>query len=100
MKAKLSGQTGNRSPQASTGEITFNVERDEQDGGLTASWDAPRGQGGITTHRDLREIEQNVSEAVRCHFENGNLPGRIRLHFVNDPVLAVGLRGDQAETYE
>jgi len=89
MKAKLSGQTGNRNPKANTDEITFNVERDEQDGWLTASWDAPRGHGGITTQgKDLRELEQNVREAVRCHFENGKLPGRIRLHFVNDPVLA------------
>ena len=89
MKAKLSGQTGNRNPKANTDEITFNVERDEQDGWLTASWDAPRGQGGITTQgKDLRELEQNVREPVRCHFENGTLPARIRLHFINDPVLA------------
>ena len=89
MKATSSGQSGKRNPKANTDEITFNVERDEQDGWLTASWDAPRGQGGITTQgKDLRELEQNVREAVRCHFENRKLPGRIRLHFVNDPVLA------------
>ncbi len=70
-------------------EITFEIERDEQSAWLTASWDAPRGQGGITTQgKDLRELEQNVREAVRCHFNNGKLPRRIRLHFVNDPVLA------------
>ena len=70
-------------------EITFEVERDEQSGWLTASWDAPRGQGGITTQgKDLRELEANVREAVRCHFENGKLPRQIRLHFVDDPVLA------------
>ncbi len=70
-------------------EITFEIERDEQSGWLTASWDAPRGQGGITTQgKDLRELEQNVREAVRCHFNNGKLPRRIRLHFVDDPVLA------------
>ena len=82
MKANLSEQSKR------TGEITFTVERDEENGGFTASWDAPRGQGGITTQgKDLRELEQNVREAVTCHFENGKLPGRIRLHFVNDPVL-------------
>ena len=89
MKAKLSRQTGGTHPKSNMKETTFNVERDEESGWLTASWDAPRGQGGITTQgKDLRELEQNVREAVRCHFENGTLPARIRLHFINDPVLA------------
>ena len=44
-----------------------------ENGWLTASWDAPRGQGGISTQgKDLSELEHNVREAVRCHFENGN----------------------------
>jgi hypothetical protein len=69
MKANENGQ---RRPGVK--EITLTVERDEETGRLTASWDAPRGQGGITTHgRDLRELEANVREAVRCHFENGKL---------------------------
>jgi predicted RNase H-like HicB family nuclease len=73
MKAKLSEQ------RKRTNEITFEIERDEESGWLTASWDAPRGQGGISTQgRDLRELEQNVREAVRCHFEDGKLPDRIR----------------------
>ena len=89
MKAKLSEQNGRSNPRAKMKEITFNVERNEQDCWLTASWDAPRGQGGITTQgKDLRKLEQNVREAVRCHFEIGKLPGRIRLHFFNDAVLA------------
>ena len=70
-------------------EITLTVERDEESGWLVASWDAPRGRGGITTQgKDLRELEHNVREAVRCHFEGGKLPGRIRLRFVNDAVVA------------
>ena len=78
-----------KEPRKRAAEITFEVERDEQSGWLTAAWDAPRGQGGITTQgKDLRELEKNMREAVRCHFRNGKLPGRIRLHFVNDPVLA------------
>jgi predicted RNase H-like HicB family nuclease len=59
----------NLKQQGKHAEITFEVERDEQSGWLTASWDAPRRQGGITTQgKDLRELEQNVREAVRCHF--------------------------------
>ena len=46
MKAKLSEQSGRSDPKANM-KMTFNVERDEENGWLTASWDAPRGQGGI-----------------------------------------------------
>jgi len=69
-------------------EITLKIERDES-GWLVASWDAPNGQGGITTQgHDLRELQDNVKEAVLCHFERGEAPSTICLHFVNDPVLA------------
>jgi predicted RNase H-like HicB family nuclease len=65
MKANLSEQ--------SKREITFAVGRVEETGCLTASWNAPRGRGRISTQgKDLSELEQNVREAVRCHFENGN----------------------------
>ncbi len=69
-------------------EITLTVERDEQSGSLVASWDA-RGGGGITTEgRDLVELQAHVKEAVRCHFDRGEIPVVIRLHFLTDPVLA------------
>jgi predicted RNase H-like HicB family nuclease len=69
-------------------EITFDVERDES-GWLVASWDAPDGKGGIATQgQDLRELQENVQEAVLCHFEAAAAPRAIRLHFINDPVLA------------
>jgi predicted RNase H-like HicB family nuclease len=70
-------------------EIIFTVERDEESGWLVASWDAPGQGGGITTQgKDLQELERNLREAVNCHFENGQAPDQVRLHFVNDPVLA------------
>ena len=83
MKANLSEQ------RKLPGEITLTVERDAESGWFVASWDAPRNQGGITTQgKTLHELEKNVREAVSCYFDNGKRPGRIRLHFVNDPVLA------------
>jgi predicted RNase H-like HicB family nuclease len=70
LKAKLSEKTGRSVPKANVKEITFEIERDEENGWLTASWDAPRGQGGITTQgKDIRELEQNVREAVSCHLK-------------------------------
>jgi hypothetical protein len=67
-------------------EIVFRIETDEG-GTLVASWDAPGG-GGITTQgKDLRELQEQVTDAVRCHFDPDETPRRIRLHFVADPIL-------------
>ncbi len=35
------------------------------------------------------EIEANARDAVRCHFEEGDLPKVIPLHYVRDDVIAV-----------
>jgi predicted RNase H-like HicB family nuclease len=68
-------------------EITFVIEKDRESGWFVASWDDPAG-GGITTQgKDLAELQANLKEAVQCHFESGNTPKFIRLHFVDDPVL-------------
>jgi predicted RNase H-like HicB family nuclease len=68
-------------------ELTLLVSRDEDSGWLVASWDAPGG-GGITTQgQDLRDLQDQVVEAVAAYFDNGQAPRRIRLHFVADPIL-------------
>jgi hypothetical protein len=36
---------------------------------------------------DLRDLQQQVTEAVAAYFDEGKAPVRIRLHFVNDPIL-------------
>lgn len=69
-------------------EILFTVERDEESGWFVAAWNAPGRQGGITTQgKDLRDLEENIREAVACHFDS-KPPAQIRLHFVDDPVLS------------
>jgi hypothetical protein len=69
-------------------EITFQVQRDEQSGLLTAWWDDSGGAGGITTQgEDLRDLQQQITEAVGVHFDDGAGPRRIRIHFVSDPIL-------------
>jgi hypothetical protein len=51
--------------------------------------DAPRG-GGITTQRDsFAELEAMSADAVGGYFEPKQRPKRIRLHFSQDPILAV-----------
>jgi len=70
-------------------EITISIATCEDSGVLVASWDDPRGFGGITTQAErLGDLERNIREAVAVHFEPGELPRHLRLHFVDDPVLA------------
>ena len=69
-------------------EITLQVQRDEESGWLVAWWDDPDGVGGITTQgQDLRDLQQQITEAVAVHFDGGAVPRRIRIHFVSDPIL-------------
>jgi hypothetical protein len=67
-------------------EITFRVERDPKNGWFSASWDAPNGGGISTQGRALSELEANILEAVRCHFDK-HIPRGIRLRFIEDPIL-------------
>lgn len=69
-------------------EITFTV-RPEEDGGFSASWDAPGGGGISTQGDDLAELQAMIRDAVLCHFEPGELPARVLLHFEQDPALAL-----------
>ena len=72
-------------------EITLSVQPDEESGWLLASWDAPDGSGGISTQgKDLRDLQEQILDAVGVHFDAEGTPRRIRLHFVGDPVLVGG----------
>ena len=65
-------------------EIIFVVE-EAAEGGYTA-----RALGhSIFTEADTREaLKDAVRDAVRCHFDEGEAPSLIRLHFVQDEVIA------------
>jgi predicted RNase H-like HicB family nuclease len=70
-------------------EITFSVEPCRETGGYVARWNAPGG-GGITTQGDsFRELDAMITDAVDGYFESGGRPKRVRLHFSEDPVLAL-----------
>jgi hypothetical protein len=63
-------------------EITLQVQRDEQSGRLVAWWDDPDGLGGITTQgQDLRDLQGQITDAVAVHFDDGDVPRRIRIEF-------------------
>jgi len=70
-------------------EITLRVEPCAETGGYVARWDDPVG-GGITTQGDsLAELQSMVSDAVGGYFADTKAPDRVRLHFVQDPIIAV-----------
>ena len=71
-------------------EITFNVEPCGKTGGFVARWDDVPGKGGITKRGDaFAELDAMVADAVNGFFEPSDRPSRVRLHFVEDPVVAL-----------
>ena len=65
-------------------EIIFVVEQ-APEGGLTAR---ALGASIFTQAESIEELHGRVRDAVRCHFDEGNAPRMIRLHFVRDEVIA------------
>nr|WP_319539623.1 hypothetical protein [uncultured Methanospirillum sp.] len=66
-------------------EILFLVEEADEGGYIARSLAYP-----IYTQADsLDELREMVRDAVLCHFGDEHYPALIRLHIVNDEVLAV-----------
>ncbi len=65
-------------------EIVFLVE-DAAEGGVVAR---ALGHSIFTEADSYAELRAQVREAVRLHFEEGERPAVIRLHYVKDEVLA------------
>lgn len=65
-------------------EVIFQVD-EAPEGRFTAR---ALGHSIFTEAESLEELRANVRDAVRCHFDNGEGPGRIRLHYVRDEVFA------------
>ena len=66
-------------------EIIFMVE-EAPEGGFTAR---ALGSSIFTEADTVEQLQQNLRDAVRCHFDEGKEPKVIRLHFVRDQVLAL-----------
>ena len=65
-------------------ELIFLVER-APEGGYTAR---ALGASIFTEAEDLEGLRGQVRDAVHCHFEEGQGPRVIRLHFVREEVIA------------
>lgn len=66
-------------------ELVFLVE-EAPEGGYTAR---ALSQSIFTDGDTPEHVEANVRDAVRCHFDEEDLPKVIRLHYVRDDVIAV-----------
>jgi len=66
-------------------ELSFVVNEDPG-GGYVAH---ALGQSIVTQADDLETLREMVRDAVLCHFDEGEGPRIVRLHFVRDELLAV-----------
>ena len=66
-------------------EIIFLVE-ESSDGGYTAR---ALGYSIYTEADDLDHLKNEIRGAVKCHFEEDQVPHVIRLHQVKDEVMAI-----------
>lgn len=66
-------------------ELIFLVD-EAPEGGFTAK---ALGAGIFTEADTLEDLHKKIRDAVRCHFDEGQEPKVVRLHFVHEEVLAV-----------
>jgi hypothetical protein len=64
-------------------EVIFLVE-EAPEGGFTAR---ALGESIFTEANDLPDLHAKVRDAVHCHFDEGQVPKVIRLHFVREEVI-------------
>ncbi len=65
-------------------EIIFHVQQAEEGGYVARAL----GESIFTEADTLAALRLAVQDAVRCHFDEGNMPRIIRLHIVSEEILA------------
>ncbi len=66
-------------------EIIFIVENSDE-GGYTAK---SLGYSIYTEGETLDELKENVKDAIKCHFDEKEIPRIVRLHIVKDEVITI-----------
>ncbi len=66
-------------------EVIFIVE-ESNEGGFEAK---AIGHSIFTDAEDLESLKTKIKDAVKCHFEDNEVPSVIRLHFVREELIAV-----------
>lgn len=68
---------------AAMNELIFIVEEASERGFIARAF----GESIFTEANNLANLHSNIRDAVRCHFDQGNAPKLIRLHFVREEVI-------------
>ena len=66
-------------------EIMFQVEEADEGGYIAKAL----GESIFTQADTLIKLKEMIKDAVRCHFDEKDLPKMIRIHFVKEEVFAV-----------
>jgi hypothetical protein len=66
-------------------EIIFMIE-ESAEGGYEAN---ALGYSIFTEGENLEELKKAIKDAVKCHFEEKEMPQIIRMHMVKDEVITV-----------
>ncbi|MBA3945816.1 MAG: 2-oxoisovalerate dehydrogenase [Herpetosiphonaceae bacterium] len=66
-------------------ELIFIVEEAPEGGYIARAL----GESIFTEADDLVALNEQVRDAVRCHFDEGQTPQLIRLHFVREEIIAI-----------
>ena len=66
-------------------ELIFLVE-DSLEGGYEAK---ALGESIFTEAEDLNDLKEFIKDAVRCHYDEKDMPRIIRLHFVKEEVITL-----------
>lgn len=66
-------------------EIIFLIE-EAQEGGYIAR---ALGHSIFTESDTLEDIREKIKDAVRCHFDEGQTPRIVRMHFIKEEVVAI-----------
>lgn len=66
-------------------ELIFLVE-DSLEGGYEAK---ALGASIFTEAENLNDLKESVKDAIKCHFDEKDMPRIIRLHFVKEEVITL-----------
>ena len=66
-------------------EIIFIIENADEGGYIAKAL----GYSIITEAETFDELKENIKDAIKCHFDEKDLPHIVRLHMVKDEVMAL-----------
>jgi hypothetical protein len=75
----------NGASEVAMSELIFLVEESPEGGFIARAL----GESIFTEGDSLSDLHENVRDAVRCHFDEGQAPRVVRLHFVREEIISV-----------